>query len=143
MSIVMQQGLGRGVVTVVAVALLGLLAFAFFPVRHAEGQTKPAAAQSDDDTESSTIVYVVKDKKQRYSVLFRHDTHATAGVACGDCHDKLFKKELGTKFSMNDINAGKSCGVCHNKAPAANVKGAFAPVKNCKKCHTALIAGNG
>jgi len=136
----MQQGLGRGVVTVIAVALLATLAFAFFPTRRAEGQTAPAA-EADEETESSTIVYVVKDKKQRYSVLFRHDTHATAGVACGDCHDKLYKKELGSKFSMADINKGKSCGTCHQKEPAAGVKAAFAPLKNCKKCHTALISG--
>jgi c(7)-type cytochrome triheme protein len=138
MFVVMQQGLGRGVLTVIAVALLAALALAFFPTRRAEGQTQ-ADPQAEEETESSTIVYVVKDKKQRYSVLFRHDTHATAGVACADCHDKLYKKELGGKFAMKDINDGKSCGVCHNKQPAAGVKGAFAPLKNCKRCHTALI----
>jgi c(7)-type cytochrome triheme protein len=138
MSIVMQQGPGRGVLALFVVALLGTVGLAFFPTRHAEGQTTPAA-DADDETEASTIVYVVKDKKQRYSVLFRHDTHATAGVACADCHDKLFKKELGGKFAMKDINEGKACGTCHTKQPASGVKGAFAPLKNCKKCHTALI----
>lgn len=102
----------------------------------------PTAAQGgSDDTETSNIVWVVKDKKQRFSALFRHDTHATAGIPCAGCHDKIFKKETGQKFSMKDVTDGKFCGVCHQKSPAAGVKGSFAPVKNCTRCHSVLLNG--
>src|SRR5262245_53669531 len=137
----MQQGPSGRVLTWMAVALLLAGGLSLTAALQAGDDDKQTAAPGDDETEASNIVYVVKDKKQRYSALFRHDTHAAAGVSCNDCHDKIYQKDVGgAKFKMNEITAGKSCGMCHHKEPAAGMKAAFAPLKNCKKCHSVLLS---
>ena len=63
-------------------------------------------------------------------VVFKGDDHAGKGLKCNECHSKIFKMKKGsTQMKMADINAGKYCGECHNG------KKAFAPAKNCAKCH--------
>ncbi len=62
-------------------------------------------------------------------VLFQHKQH-TAWLACENCHPAIFVKKKGAnKFTMADILNGKYCGVCHGKV-------AFAPTKNCIRCHS-------
>lgn len=138
----MQQGLSGRMLTWMSVALLLAGGLSLTAALQAGDDEEQTAAPTDDETEISNIVYVVKAKTQRYSAIFRHETHAAAGVSCNDCHDKLYKKDVGgAKFKMTDINEGKSCGVCHHKQPAAGVKAAFAPLKNCRKCHSVLVSG--
>ncbi len=60
-------------------------------------------------------------------VRFPHKDH-TLWLDCGNCHDKLFKKEAGAnKYSMLAILNGEQCGVCHGAV-------AF-PLTECKRCH--------
>lgn len=60
-------------------------------------------------------------------VRFPHKDH-TLWLDCGNCHDKLFKKEAGAnKYSMLAILEGEQCGVCHGAV-------AF-PLTECKRCH--------
>ncbi|MDX1810699.1 MAG: cytochrome c3 family protein [Gammaproteobacteria bacterium] len=62
-------------------------------------------------------------------VLFPHRQH-TEWLACKNCHPAIFvKKKGGNKFKMTDVLTGKYCGVCHGKI-------AFAPTKNCMRCHS-------
>ena len=77
---------------------------------------------------------VFKDTKSFAPVPFDHDTHKSAGIGCGDCHDGLFKKKSGSTdegnaLTMKALRKGKYCGSCHNG------KKAFSSSKNCKKCH--------
>ncbi|MFO0984726.1 MAG: c(7)-type cytochrome triheme domain-containing protein [Planctomycetota bacterium] len=127
---------GRGVLLLLVIGSMALCGLVLGAALQA-GTDKSAGAAAEE----SNIVWVVKDKKQRYSALFRHDSHAAAGIQCEGCHDKIFKKETGAKFSMKDVFDGKACGVCHNKAPAADVKGSFQPLKNCTRCHSVLMGG--
>jgi c(7)-type cytochrome triheme protein len=61
-------------------------------------------------------------------VLFPHKQH-TEWLACGNCHDELFKSKAGaTKFGMLDILNGEYCGRCHGAV-------AF-PLTECKRCHS-------
>ena len=63
------------------------------------------------------------------NVLFPHKQH-TEWLACSNCHPALFKKEKGsTNIKMDDIFQGQFCGLCHGKI-------AFAPTKNCMRCHS-------
>jgi c(7)-type cytochrome triheme protein len=73
------------------------------------------------------IVFEVKKGK----VTFSHESHVkSAGLACQECHDKLFvTKAKDKKATMADMGKGKSCGACHNGKRAFTVKG------NCENCH--------
>ncbi len=77
---------------------------------------------------------IFKDTKSFAPVVFNHDTHKSAGVGCGDCHDALFKKKQGSTdvdnaLTMKALRNGKFCGSCHDG------KQAFSASKNCKQCH--------
>lgn len=62
-------------------------------------------------------------------VLFPHKQH-TEWLACKNCHPDIFVQQKGAnKFNMMDVLTGKYCGVCHGKI-------AFAPTKNCFRCHS-------
>ena len=61
-------------------------------------------------------------------VLFPHKPH-TRWLACGNCHDHLFKKEPGSNaYSMERILQGEQCGLCHGAV-------AF-PLTECNRCHS-------
>ena len=78
------------------------------------------------------IIY--KDTKSFAPVVFDHQSHKQAGLGCGDCHDKLFKKKQGSAdvnnaLTMKSLRQGKFCGSCHDGQQA------FSASKNCKQCH--------
>ncbi len=84
------------------------------------------------DGEVGNIVF--KDTKSFAPVVFSHQNHKAAGVACGDCHDALFKKKKGSTdannaLTMKSLRKGKFCGACHDGSRAFSVR------KSCKKCH--------
>ena len=63
------------------------------------------------------------------NVLFPHRQH-TEWLACKNCHPAIFIKKKGANaIKMADVLSGKFCGVCHGKI-------AFAPTKNCMRCHS-------
>jgi len=90
------------------------------------------AAPVRADGEPGKIIY--KDTKSFAPVAFDHQIHKGAGLGCGDCHDKLFKKKRGSAdannaLTMKTLRKGKFCGACHDG------KRAFSASKNCKQCH--------
>lgn len=129
-----------------ALLLVAVLAAAFATLRPAAAappglgaaQAVPAA---EEEEHGGDILFRVTSRTQKYSVLYSHESHVAAGIACDECHEKVFKKKLdANKFKMADVNKGLFCGACHNDAPAADVKHpAFAPKKNCKRCHDVLV----
>lgn len=70
-------------------------------------------------------------KNKDGNVVFSHDAHVNGvGLACTDCHDKLYLSvKQHKKVSMKAMQKGKSCGSCHNGKTAFSVKG------DCVKCH--------
>ena len=85
-----------------------------------------AAAQAMAVSAGKTLEW----KTSAGDVIFKGDDHAGKGLKCSECHTKIFKYKKGSaEMKMADINAGKFCGECHNG------KRAFAPAKNCAKCH--------
>ena len=75
-----------------------------------------------------TTDVLLVDTKTMPVVVFPHRPH-TEQLACGNCHDWLFKKEAGaTDITMADIAKGRSCGMCHGKV-------AF-PATECFRCHS-------
>jgi c(7)-type cytochrome triheme protein len=63
-------------------------------------------------------------------VLFPHKRH-TEWLDCSNCHDKLFKEEIGAShISMFQILAGEQCGVCHGAVSF--------PLTECNRCHSVL-----
>lgn len=84
------------------------------------------------DGDAGNIIF--KDTKRFAPVVFSHQNHKAAGVACGDCHDTLFKKKQGSTdvnntLTMKSLRKGKFCGACHNGDRAFSVR------RSCKKCH--------
>lgn len=72
---------------------------------------------------------VFKNTGAMAPVLFSHKAH-TMWLACKNCHPAIFPKQKGsTTMQMNDILNGQYCGLCHGKI-------AFAPTKNCMRCHS-------
>ncbi|MFQ5566274.1 MAG: c(7)-type cytochrome triheme domain-containing protein [Paracoccaceae bacterium] len=70
---------------------------------------------------------VLADTKNMPVVTFPHRTH-TEWLSCRNCHDWLFKAQLGANdISMTDIARGRACGLCHGKV-------AF-PATECFRCH--------
>lgn len=105
-------------------------------------QEAPAAgAAAAEEEHGGDILFKVTSKTQKFSVLYSHEEHLEVGIECAECHDAVFKKELNAnKFKMADINKGQFCGACHTDTPAATVKHkAFAPKKNCAKCHQVKV----
>lgn len=70
-------------------------------------------------------------KNKGGDVMFSHETHVDGmGLACTDCHDKLYTSSKQHKtVTMKQMQTGKSCGACHNGKKAFSVKG------DCAKCH--------
>lgn len=61
-------------------------------------------------------------------VRFPHKIH-TEWLACDNCHEKLFKSQVGaTRISMYNILQGEQCGLCHGAV-------AF-PLTQCPFCHS-------
>lgn len=62
-------------------------------------------------------------------VRFPHKQH-TEWLTCGNCHPLIFiPQKGGNPITMSAIIQGQFCGVCHGKV-------AFAPTKNCGRCHS-------
>lgn len=94
-----------------------------------EGVIRPRARAGS--TGSMTVldqdILMVNTKTMPY-VVFPHAIH-TEWLACGNCHDWLFKKQAGaTEFSMAQIFKGRQCGMCHGRV-------AFPP-SECFRCHS-------
>ena len=75
------------------------------------------------DGEVGNIVF--KDTKSFAPVVFSHQNHKAAGVACGDCHDALFKKKKGSTdannaLTMKSLRKGKSCGLNYGEQITTN-----------------------
>jgi c(7)-type cytochrome triheme protein len=75
-----------------------------------------------------------KDTGEQAQVLFSHSVHLSYGNTCGDCHNKIFKKQIGradsgNAMTMKTMAEGKFCGTCHDGKRAFNVQG------DCKECH--------
>jgi c(7)-type cytochrome triheme protein len=109
----------------------------------------PAQEKEPDKKEEhgGDIVFHVLDKKRKYSVLYSHEKHLSAGCKCEECHGKaekdphIFEKKIGSNhFRMKDVNQGQFCGKCHNASPGADVTHkAFPPKSNCSKCHNVQV----
>lgn len=68
------------------------------------------------------------------SVPFNHTTHAS--MACGDCHNRLFKMNRGTsKITLADHSSDRACYACHNGSKAFSSQ-------DCSKCHSKLTLPN-
>lgn len=66
-------------------------------------------------------------------VRFPHRAH-TLWLDCGNCHDALFKREVGaTAIDMRRILQGEQCGVCHGAVSF--------PLTECNRCHNTARAG--
>ncbi|MCI5207701.1 MAG: hypothetical protein D3910_02655 [Candidatus Electrothrix sp. ATG2] len=69
------------------------------------------------------------------AVLFDHALHnKELGLACNECHMKLFEMKMGSAgeqadFNMEAMYNGKYCGACHNGVLAFDLK------TGCTKCH--------
>jgi len=119
------------------------------PIAPADPQEEGATTQEgaagaqgkDKEEDGGNIVFHVVDRKQKYSVLYKHEAHLGAGIKCDECHTKIFEKKLGAnKFRMKDVTQGKFCGACHTDKPAADIQhAAFPPKKNCQKCHDVRV----
>ncbi|WP_446010017.1 c(7)-type cytochrome triheme domain-containing protein [Candidatus Electrothrix sp.] len=73
--------------------------------------------------------------KKTVKVLFDHALHnKELGLACNECHMKLFDMKTGSTgeqadFTMEAMYDGKYCGACHNGTLAFDLKA------DCTKCH--------
>jgi c(7)-type cytochrome triheme protein len=66
-------------------------------------------------------------------VKFPHLAH-TQWLACANCHEGLFRKEVGTSgLDMRRILQGEQCGVCHGAVSF--------PLTECNKCHNTSRIG--
>jgi c(7)-type cytochrome triheme protein len=128
-------------VLLIALALLCCGFLQLRPVGATQEAAPAAGAPAAEEEHGGDILFKVTSKTQKYSVIYSHDDHVEAGIECAECHETLFKKELnGNKFRMADINKGLFCGACHTNTPAPEIKHkAFAPQKNCAKCHDVRI----
>ncbi len=137
--------LGRARAALVVAVALGLIGLALLrPLSATPGQTPPAAPTAppaQEEENGGEIVFKVTHKIQKLSVVYSHEKHLAKGIQCEECHEKTFEKKLNAnKFKMADINRGKYCGICHTDTPAADIKhAAFAPKKNCERCHTVKV----
>ena len=82
-----------------------------------------------EDLKPIELDIIFDDTGSMPKVLFPHKQH-TQWLACKNCHPDIFIEKKGAnKIQMNDVLTGKYCGVCHGKI-------AFAPTKNCMRCHS-------
>ena len=77
------------------------------------------------------------------AVVFNHTMHTKdIGLSCDDCHNKIFKMQLGNaesysdQFVMKALYKGKYCGACHNGDDA------FASDTQCATCHIGVLGYN-
>ena len=94
-----------------------------------EGYIQPRSTlKANQPVEMLDSVILMEDTSQAPVVRFPHKSH-TLWLDCGNCHDKLFKKEAGaTPVNMGKILDGEYCGVCHGAV-------AF-PLTECSRCHS-------
>lgn len=82
-----------------------------------------------EDLKPIDLDIIFPDTGAMPKVLFPHRQH-TEWLACKNCHPDIFVKKKGANnIQMADVLSGKYCGVCHGKI-------AFAPTKNCMRCHS-------
>jgi c(7)-type cytochrome triheme protein len=70
-------------------------------------------------------------------VVFDHQEHNKAGLACADCHGGLFAMEALSAqrdkgFAMASLYKGQFCGTCHDGSMA------FASNTRCATCHVGV-----
>jgi c(7)-type cytochrome triheme protein len=76
-----------------------------------------ARCHDSDMKAPKTIVFEQPVK----TVVFDHGKHAEElGIACGKCHESLFKMKRGetekqSDFTMEAMRQGKYCGACHDR----------------------------
>jgi len=76
------------------------------------------------------------------AVIFSHKTHTeNSGLACDECHDKIFAMQKGAAekandFTMQSLYDGKYCGKCHDGSTA------FASNTRCNTCHIGVKGYN-
>lgn len=100
------------------------------------GQIRPRAGLSAESREHGelreTEIYL-NLKGGTPIVRFPHRQH-TQWLACRNCHDDLFKREVGgTKLDMRRILQGEQCGVCHGAVSF--------PLTECNRCHNTSRIG--
>ena len=142
MNIVARNRTLTRVASVLALAALGFGFTCLRPLSASSPQGQPPAGKPGEKEEhGGDLVFNVVSKTQKYSVLYSHEAHLDKGIECEECHERIFKKKINTNhFKMAEINQGKYCGTCHTESPAPEVKhAAFAPKKNCAKCHNLRI----
>jgi len=99
------------------------------------GQINPRAKLHPDTTVEirETEIYLNLQGGASPIVKFPHKPH-TQWLACANCHDGLFRKEVGsTRIGMRAILEGNQCGVCHGAV-------AF-PLTECDRCHSVSRVG--
>lgn len=87
---------------------------------------------AEDDTVGGGEIIFTKPVK---SVLFSHKSHASMGLDCNACHDKIFQMQAlsaqnKADFTMQGLYDKKYCGSCHVKDGMA-----FASNTQCARCH--------
>ena len=101
----------------------------------AKGQIKPRGRVTPDPIEAElreTEIYL-NLRGGTPIVRFPHKQH-TLWLSCGNCHDDLFKREVGgTKLDMRRILQGEQCGVCHGAVSF--------PLTECNRCHNTSRVG--
>ena len=94
-------------------------------------QASCSRCHGNDVTSPDTILF----EKPLKAVLFNHALHnKELGLACNECHMKLFEMRAGSTGEKDDFNMeamynGKYCGACHNDTLAFDLK------SDCNKCH--------
>jgi c(7)-type cytochrome triheme protein len=59
-------------------------------------------------------------------VIFDHNTHASKGMVCNNCHAAIFDTHKKALITMEDHSSDKKCFACHNGKKAFN---------ECSQCH--------
>lgn len=62
-------------------------------------------------------------------VVFDGQSHADAGLSCGECHPGLFEMAVVAEITMADHNEGTFCFSCHQDG------GTAFPGTDCAACH--------
>lgn len=99
------------------------------------GQIKPRARiDAEPRTEPLRETEIFLNLKGGTPIVrFPHRQH-TLWLDCGNCHDALFKREVGgTALDMRRILQGEQCGVCHGAVSF--------PLTECNRCHNTARAG--
>lgn len=65
-------------------------------------------------------------------VVFSGRSHAVAGLACADCHPKIFRQgKRQFKMTARDHIKGLQCAVCHDGKRAFSAD----DERKCERCH--------